>query len=169
MQLTGPKKLLSNCSRTRVCARGDAASSSTVPTSAIVTISLHPSTPVIYGVPNLHLSSIAVYPISQMSPQPQQQQPDTGPSHCSPHISPFFQPSKQTTKQSSNTGPSHLPSNSNPLHLSFHPSFSHSRQKSRNPSPRRVSLSSSSPSPWLESAMYRGFKPAITLSPWESA
>lgn len=103
MQLTGPKKLLSNCSRTRVCARGDAASSSTVPTSAIVTISLHPSTPVIYGVPNLHLSSIAVYPISQMSPQPQQQQPDTGPSHCSPHISPFSnlpnkQPSNQVTR-----------------------------------------------------------------------
>ena len=32
---TGPKKLVSNCSRTNVCVRADAASSSTVPMRAI--------------------------------------------------------------------------------------------------------------------------------------
>ena len=35
MTLTGPKKLVSNCSRTRVCVRDDAANSSTVPIRAI--------------------------------------------------------------------------------------------------------------------------------------
>lgn len=33
--LTGPKKFVSNCSRTSVCVRGEAASSSTVPMRAI--------------------------------------------------------------------------------------------------------------------------------------
>ena len=121
---------------------------------------------------NLRSSSIAIYPTSQKSPPPQLQQPDTDPSHCFPHISPIFYLPEiyHTANQTDIRGPSHLPSNSTPLHLSFHPLSSHSRHKSRNPSPRRVSPTSSTPpSPCVESAIWRGFKPAITLSPCESA
>lgn len=102
MQLTGPKKLVSNCSRTRVCVLGEAASSSTVPTSAVA-LHQHPSRrqQTIHDETNLHSSNKAKYPASQTPPPPPQQQPDIVPSHCipSPQISPCTSHSPQTASQ----------------------------------------------------------------------
>lgn len=102
IQLTGPKKLVSNCSRTRVCVRGEAASSSTVPTSAIIPIqhSLTPPKSSLQTPTNLRSSNKAEYPTCQTPPPPQQPQPDTVPSHYPRplDVSPTLLPQYRTAK-----------------------------------------------------------------------
>lgn len=175
IQLTGAKKLDSNCSRTNVRVRGEAASSSTVPTSAIT-----PAQQSSASLPQSHNGKPSLEQQRSISSLPNASTASaTIAWHC--HITllrfPYtlassFNLSKnsdaQSIKQATRTqgGPSHLPSNSTPLYLSLHPSSSHWRQNSRNSSFRRVLPSSSPPPP---SGRCRGFRPATTLSPWASA